>query len=517
MTLDIQKEELAAQLRGSLFEFIKFFLKYTTNRDYIESRPTCRESHQITICRELVNVTRMKNPGENLMMNVEPGSGKTLHVCMWIAWCYTHYPDCNFIYVSYSQTLAASKTAIIKQIMGSDAYRYLFGVELSKDSRARDNFGTTAGGHVAAFGSEGAITGRDAGLPGLDRFSGCVLIDDAHKPSEAHSQTMREAVIRNYEETIRQRPRGKNVPIVFIGQRVHERDLAAFLMEGKDTKPWRKLILKSLDDAGNALYPEVHPKEYLLELQDKSPYIFASQFQQDPLPAGGGLFKPEWIEQMDFYPDILKTFITVDTAETDKTYNDATAFGFWGIYEIETFGRKTGLIGIHSIDCREIRVDPKDLEAEFLDFWQECCLFNVPPMLAAIEKKSTGVTLISTLKAIRGLSIRDIQRTRASGSKTERFLSMQPYLAQKLVSINSDARHKELFLTHLSKITANNTHAHDDIADILYDAIEMVYIGKQIKPDNFETKKDDSKVNAIKEKMVGLMNARRARHGDQWQ
>ena len=229
MQIDFEKEEMAAKLRGSLYEFVRFFVRYITGRPYIESRPTGRESHQITICRELAQTLRLEHPDDNLIINVEPGSGKTLHLCMFIAWCYAHYPDCNFIYISFSHTLAAAQTSFIKQIVSSEMFRYLFDIDISKESRAKDHFATTAGGHVSAFGSAGAITGRNAGLPNLDRFSGAVIIDDAHKPDEAHSHTIRKSVVRNYEETIRQRPRGKNVPIIFIGQRVHEDDLASFL------------------------------------------------------------------------------------------------------------------------------------------------------------------------------------------------------------------------------------------------------------------------------------------------
>lgn len=481
MKIDMDREEFASTLRGSLQEFIKFFLKYLTQRDYIVSNPKGRESHQIIICRELTKVTRMEYPDHNVLINVEPGSGKSLHLCMWVAWCFAQYPDCNFIYTSYSHTLAAAQTNFIKQIMGSDMYRYLFHVELAKDSRAKDHFTTTAGGEVAAFGTQGAITGRNAGLPGLDRFSGALIMDDSIKPDDATSDVIRENVKRNYEETIRQRPRGKNVPIVSIGQRVHEDDPSAFFIADKDTKPWKLIILESIDAAGNALYPEVHDEKFLAELKEKSPYVYACQFQQNPLPAGGSLFKPEWIVQTDFYPEIIKSFVTCDTAETQKSYNDASVFSFWGLYEIESFGRKTGLMGLHWIDCVEMRIEPKDLKDAFLDFWQDCNRFKIPPQIAAIEKKSTGVTLISVLSEIRGIAIRDIQRTRASGSKTERFLRMQPYLAGKQISINADARHKQMCLDHISKITANETHRFDDVCFIANTKIATLFGDKNIQ------------------------------------
>lgn len=501
MPIDYEKELEASRLRSSLQEFTKFFTKYITNRDYIESNPVCRESHQKIICRELTSMTRLEHPNENLLINVEPGSGKSLQICMWIAWSYTQNPQCNFIYISHSQTLAAEQTAFIKLIMSSAMYRYLFDVEIAKDTKAKDHFATTAGGHVAAFGAAGAITGRNAGLPGQTVFSGAVVIDDAHKPDESFSDTMREAVIRNYEITIRQRPRGDNVPIIFIGQRVHEADLAAFLLDGKDTKPWRTIILKALDDAGNALYPEVHSKDYLLELKDKSPYVFASQFQQEPTPAGGSLFRPEWFLELDKEPEFILTFLTADTAETNKNYNDPTAISFWGLYEIETFGKKTGQLALHWIDALEDWIDAKDLEERFIDFWRECSRHKVPPLIAAIEKKSTGVTLIGALGNIQGIKVKEVLRTAASGSKASRYIEMQPFIASKRVTFSMGAPHVAKCKQHMSKITATDSHRHDDLADTCYDAIRIALIDKSLHNIKSADNPADDVMNQIAQQM----------------
>ena len=511
--IDLYKEEEASRLRGSLMEFTKFFTKYITNRDYIESNPVGRQSHQKIICAELTAMTRMEHPNENLLINVEPGSGKSLQICMWIAWCYTHNPQCNFIYISHSATLAAEQTAFIRLIMTSRMYEYLFEVYISKDTRAKDHFATTEGGHVAAFGSAGAITGRNAGLPGQPIFSGAVVIDDAHKPDEAFSDTMRDSVIRNYEITIRQRPRGDNVPIIFIGQRVHEADLAAFFIEDKDTKLWRKVILKSLDDAGNALYPEVHSKEYLLELQEKSPYVFYSQYQQNPTPAGGSLFRPEWFMELDKEPEFYCTFITADTAETAKNYNDPTAMSFWGLYDIEVFGKKTGQLGLHWIDCLEEWIDAKDLEERFIDFWRECSHHKNPPLTAAIEKKSTGVTLIGALGNIQGIKVKEVMRTAASGSKAARYIEMQPYIASKRVTFTIGARHIGRCKSHMSKITANDAHRHDDIADTCYDAIKIALIDKMLHNPKASSNPAEDVMNALAQKMRRSQMLRMNRDG----
>lgn len=478
--IDIDKEKMSSELRGSLLRFTQFFYPLLTGREFILSDPPGRESHFVTICRALSQASRLEIPQQRLIINTPPGSGKSTLLVMWTAWTLAQFPDSRYLYISYSKVLAAKHTESIKRVLMLPHFNYLFDVRIRHDSKAREYFQTTNGGAVAAFGSGGAITGQDAGLPGLDRFSGAVIIDDAHKPDEVHSDTIRQSVIENYRETIQQRARGINVPSIFIGQRLHEDDLAAYLLEGKDGHEWQKVIIQGIDEANNPFYPEVYPLATLRIRQEKDPYVFASQFQQDPIPAGGALFKPDWFILLDDEPKMLASFITADTAETSKSYNDATVFSFWGVYEIETYGRKTGEYGLHWIDCLETRIEPKDLKDTFLDFWAECMRHPCPPKLIAIEKKSTGGTLLSLIDEIRAVQLRDIPRTRQEGNKTKRFLEAQPYVAEKRVSFTAHARHVKLCIDHMVKITANETHRWDDIADTCADAIKFALIDKTI-------------------------------------
>lgn len=468
--------ELRAKLKGSLLLFTRTFFKELTGRDFILSNPVGRESHFITVAKALTKCTKLESL--RLIINLPPGHAKSTMISFWVAWCMAKYPDSNFLYISYSKGLASSHTETIRRIMTLRKYRLLFGVRLSEDSQAKEHFKTEAGGTICAFGSAGSITGSNAGLPGLDRFSGAVIIDDAHKPDEVSSDTIREGVIDNYRETIMQRPRGVNVPILFIGQRLHESDLPGYLLDGNDGYEWDKVIIKALDDAGNALYPETFPLDMILKKQTTDRYVFASQFQQEPQPAGGGLYMPEDFPLLDEEPKIITTFITADTAETENKRNDATVFSLWGVYDIENNGVSANMVGLHWLECREIWVEPKDLETEFMDFWRESCQKHKTPQSAYIEKKSTGVTLTSILKGIRGLKIREIERTRASGSKCQRFIDIQPYIASKRVSLPKRAKHTSMCVTHMKKITNNDTHSKDDIADTCSDAVNIAIINK---------------------------------------
>lgn len=478
------KAQFIAKCKGSFLFFLRSFYQILNAREFQLSHPISRESHYITIARELVACQRLQS--NRLLINLPPGYGKSTMLVFWIAWCFIHNPDSRFLYISVSQSLSAMHTDTLRRIMMLIEYEELFNVCLRKDSRAKEFFQTIGGGYVVALGADGTIVGKDAGYPGLDRFSGAAVIDDAHNPKEAHSDTVRESIITNYRETIQIRVRDpKNVPIIFLGQRVHEADLGAYLIAGNDGYNWKKVILPGLDEANQPLWPERYPLEWHQIKKEKDPYFWAAQVQQNPSPAGGALFKEDDFLLLEEDPEMLVTFICADTAETEKSFNDATAFGFFGLYYTEQ-----NELAVHCIHGIEIRVEPCDLEETFMQFYAACRRYPVPPRTAFIEKKSTGTTLVSVLKKLQGIKIWGLERTVKSGSKTARFLNVQTYIAQRRFTFTEYAKHTRTFIEHLVKITANNTHAHDDIADVCTDAITKALIEEVVAiPD--KTKNND--------------------------
>lgn len=505
-----EQEILKAKLHGSFLLFCQTFYPLLTGRPFMLSNPISRESHFITLSKAFTKCGRLE--WLYCIINMPPGHGKTTMACLWVAWMMSQYPDSRFMYVSYTITVATKATQLIKDIMSLPQYKILFGIYIKQDSKAKHAFQTTAGGEVRAFGSDSSVTGFDAGLPGLLRFSGAIIYDDAHKVSEAASDSRRNNVIQTYLGSISTRKRGVNVPILLIGQRVHESDLAAFLLKGKDGINWEKVILKSIDDAGNALYPEAFPLEDMLRLQKFNIYNFASQFQQNPQPAGGSLFKPEFFFILPEEPQFLCTFITADTAETSNPENDATALSFWGLYKVKTLGMDTETLSLHWIYGVECRVEPKDLKDVFLDFWDVCAKHKKPPRLAAIEKKSTGVTLLSILHEMRGLEIRNIERGSRT-CKTQRFLNMQPYAAQGLISFTEGSTHVENCIEHMRKITINDTHEHDDLCDTAADAVQYALIDKLLYTDSTVSESNNLLIEKFTQRMKNYSALRSQRYG----
>lgn len=468
------KANLIAALWSDYLLFCQYFFPIVTGNPFVLSRPVGRESHYITIARELTEVFELNT--RRLYIGIPPGYGKSKKLCMWIAWAMSRYPDSEFLYISYSFELATEHTEFIRSIMQCREYRELFNIKIKQDRKAKDHFKTEQGGCVKAFGTAGSITGFNAGKPFLKRFSGAVVIDDPHNAGDVLSDAKRESVINKYVSSICQRPRGENIPIVMIAQRTHEADLVNYVLSGHDAMPWKSVILKALDENGHPLHPEYHSLEYLRNLQEKQPYIFAAQHQQDPTPAGGALFKKDWFVILDREPNVFSTFITVDAAETADKFNDATVFSFWGVYNLETAGQEIPQLGLHWIDCREIWIEPFDLMREFELFYGDCLRYPIKPLSALVEKKSMGTYLCSALESFRGLTLKEILRTGNDGSKGDRFVEMQGCISSKLVSFTNGRPHVSNCLEHMSKIVPNCTHRRDDIADTAYDAIRGVYL-----------------------------------------
>lgn len=465
--INIERERLL----GSYLLFAKTFYKELTSREFIISSPPGRFSHHITIAQELTKVFKLET--SHLLINIPPGFHKSTMLIFWVAWCMAHYPDCNFLYVSYSHVLAAKHTYTIKKIMELQLYKDLFDVHINRASSAKHDFSTSKGGYISAFGSAGSITGRDAGLPYCDRFSGALIMDDMHKPIEAHSDVTRESVITNCQNTLPFRLRGTNVPSIFLGQRLRQDDYADFLIQGKGGNEWKTVILQGLDEKNQSLDPNIKTAEQLLTIKEHNPSEFWAQIQQMPQPPGGSLFKDDWWMLLDEEPEIRASFITIDTAEGNNNYGDYTVLSFFGIYDLKHGFSDVGMYGLHWIDCVQERVPVEELQEFVLDFYGKQLLHKCPPRKVAIEKKSTGVTLLAVLKQMQGIEVQDIERTKASGSKTARFLEMVPYVARKQISMHRYAKHTRMCIDHMSKITDNETHSYDDIADTLYDGINL--------------------------------------------
>jgi len=123
---------------------------------------------------------------------------------------------------------------------------------------------------------------------------------------------------------------------------------------------------------GELFFEERFPL-HVVERDEKvlGPYATAGQFQQTPIPRGGGIIKPEWwvLWEQKTYPSVEYVVLSLDTAYTEKSENDPSALTVWG-----TFGG--------AVDGGTTRyVDRYGKMTEFTQSFQSADLGPVPKLM----------------------------------------------------------------------------------------------------------------------------------------
>lgn len=301
LALLLERERRRA--KGDLFTFARWMFRQRRGYPWQEAR------HHALICQALTSV--FNGTSRRLVINVPPRYSKTeLAVVNFIAWALGHVPDAEFIHASYSGTLASNNSANVRELVQHPAYGDIFPhTRISSDAKA--HWTTTAGGVMYAAGAGGSITGFGAGKhrPG---FGGAIIIDDPHKADEAGSDVIRQGVIDWFQNTVESRKNSPDTPIIVIMQRLHQKDLAGWLLGDRkpDSGPvvggngevWDHLFLSAWNDDGTPLWPQKHSAEDLRRMESSAQYTFAGQYRQSPSPPAGGVIKSRMIGIVDAIP-----------------------------------------------------------------------------------------------------------------------------------------------------------------------------------------------------------------------
>lgn len=308
------ERDLAIQIEAQedLYFFSRYMFKERRKFKWLDNW------HHRVVCDALMKVFRGET--KRLIINIPPRYSKTeLAVINFMAWCFGKVPDSEFIHVSYSATLAANNAFQTRNLVQEDSYKKVFpNLKLRDDSKAKDDWRTADNGVCYSQGTGGTITGFGAGKL-RDTFGGAIIIDDPHKASEARSDTIRKNVIEWFQNTLESRTNSPDTPIIVIMQRLHEEDLAGWLLDGGNGEVWEHLELSAIQPDGTALWPEKHSIEVLNRMELAAPYVFSGQYRQRPSPPAGGFFKPDNIEIVDALPaEIIKEVRAWDLASSEN-------------------------------------------------------------------------------------------------------------------------------------------------------------------------------------------------------
>jgi len=421
--------------------------------------------HHKVICDKLMDVYNGKT--KRLIINIPPRYSKTLlAVVNFIAWSLGKSPGSEFIHTSYSKTLATNNSWQARTIVESDFYQEIFSdVVLRHDSNKKDEWRTEQGGCVYAAGSEGTITGYGAGKL-AEGFGGAVIIDDPHKAGEAHSPVRRKNVIDWFSHTIEHRLNKKETPIFVIMQRLHEEDLAGWLLDGGNGEVWEHLCIPVLNEKEEPLWAQKHNLEDIRRLERSSPYVFAGQYMQRPAPAGGGIFKDDWWQYYSILPKLKYAIVIADTAMKTGEQHDYSVFMCWGAGEDGN---------AYLIDVVRGKWEAPELETQFAAFWNKHKSQEYNLRMAYVEDKASGTGLIQKIKKVHKIPIQGIKRD--TKDKVERAKGVVGYVSSGYAYLKQDAPWLSEFLAELSVFPNGK---HDDQVDVVSDGLDKIYNSEKI-------------------------------------
>jgi predicted phage terminase large subunit-like protein len=256
-------------------------------------------------------------------------------------WGPRNMPHLRYICASHSQELAIRDGVRMRRLIESDWYQARWPVPLAKDQNQKQKFENIYMGfrQCCAINS---VTGARA-----DR----IICDDLLSVSDAASQQIKDTANQQFFEAIPTRlVSPKQSSIIVIQQRLAEDDIIGSILEKELPYDYLMLPMRydpsraqpsmlGLEDPrteeGELLFPQRFPED-VVDRDERilGPWATASQFAQSPSPRGGGVIKPEWIQEWtrDGYPPFDYIVAAVDGAYTTKQENDPSAMTVWGVW-----------------------------------------------------------------------------------------------------------------------------------------------------------------------------------------
>lgn len=318
--LGISKQNAARELlnrriaRNSLHEFIQYI-----NPEYITSH------FSQTVCDALDRfIVKMMN-GERpvIILGAPPQHGKSDIVSRYLpAYIFGKYPDLRIAGLSYGKDLASDMNRDVQRIMMSDEYAALFPLSCLNSKRvvtieveAKRNSET-----FEIVGRKGTYISQGVGGPLTGKKVDLGIIDDPIKNAkEALSPTTKQSVWNWYVSTFKTRL-SKNSGEIIMATRWATDDLSGRVIE--NNKKAVVLEFPAINDDGEALVPELHPIDKLLETKAiLGDYFWSAMYQQSPKPGDGQIFHEEFVKY--YLPKDLPESFDEIIHSWDMTFKDS--------------------------------------------------------------------------------------------------------------------------------------------------------------------------------------------------
>lgn len=414
-------------------------------------------------------------PTQGLMLFVPPQHGKSSCVSKALpAWTLGRCPQMKIVGCSYSADLAQQFSRAVQRTIESDEYKSIFpDTQLPSGGRGYqrnvDYFDIVGGGFYKAVGVGGSLTGTPADLG---------IIDDPVKDAmEAYSKTYRDRVWNWYTDVFLTRLHNRSKQLLIM-TRWHEDDLAGRLLDREPDK-WTVVSIPAICEVdgdggisdrhiGDALWPERHSLERLLDVEQRSPRTFAALYQQRPTVEGGNIVKREWFKQTtasDFARIRTKEPIVffLDTAYTDKTDNDPS-----GIVATCKIGGD-----LYIVHAEKVNMKFPDL-LRWLPQYAQAHGYGYGSSIR-IEPKANGLSVIDQLKETTGLTV--VATPSPKDSKETRLNAASPFVEGGRVILVGGAWNEAF----IDEVCGFPSKPHDEYVDVLCYACGY-HLGNPYKP-----------------------------------
>ena len=315
INVDLFDEEVRREIaRRSLHEFIQYI-----NPEYITSH------FSETVCASLDNflIEMMDGKRPILILGAPPQHGKSDIVSRYLpAYFFGKYPDMRVAGLSYGKDLASDMNRDVQRIMMSEEYKALFPESCLNAKRvvtveieAKRNSET-----FEIVGRKGAYISQGIGGPLTGKKVDLGIIDDPIKNAkEALSPVTKKATWNWYISTFKTRL-SKNSGEIIMATRWATDDLSGRVIDSSDKA--KVLAFPAINERGEALVPELHPIDSLLEKKALfGDYFWSAMYQQKPKPGDGQIFHEEFARY--YLPkDLPDTFDEV-IHSWDMTFKDS--------------------------------------------------------------------------------------------------------------------------------------------------------------------------------------------------
>lgn len=346
---------------------------------------------------------------KRLAISAPPGHGKSTLLQAFLAWFLGRDPRRRILALSASEALARRNSRATRGIVQADEWPW---PQTTLVGESLEEWYTAQGGGVRAIGQTGTVTGFRAEM---------VLCDDVQP--DAGSETTRETLEEWFRGVLSTRLEPDGCAVL-IATRWHDDDLVGRLQTGESASQWHFVNIEAIagdaDLFGRAPDEALWPERWPLELLEKKraevgSNAFACQYQGDPVPAGGAIFKPEWFPRYDSLPsqcvfnetadDIARRhlegqyqppqFPLVTIQAADSAWKEGLTHDRSAIATLTT-----DLRDIYVVDLWFGRVEYPDLKRIAKEVYSKH-----RPRSLYVEEAASGYALVADLKSSTGIPI----------------------------------------------------------------------------------------------------------------